>query len=172
MSARPGDENEFDVTVAIDETGTVVSVCGEIDVATAPKLREALAQALARRPRNGVSQALVVDLSGVPFMDAMGLGVLAGAARRAHGDGRDIVLRDPTPQMLQVLQITRLLRVFRVEWSDGTVAVLDFSVAGSRTARRSPTGQGGMPPRALAGTPCGPAGRRRSRSRRPWRSRH
>lgn len=171
MSARPGDASEFNVMVTIEASGTVVAVCGEVDVATAPRLREALTQAQARRLRDVADRPLVVDLSRVTFIDARGLGVLAGAARRAHGDGRDIVLRDPNPGTFQVLQITRLLGVFRVEWRDGTAAVLDVSSTGSTRARRSPIRPRGVQRRSRIGTPCGRTGRR-SRSRGRRRSRH
>jgi anti-sigma B factor antagonist len=53
----------------------LVTVAGEVDIATVPRLRERLA-ALAASGR-----PLIVDLDRVTFIDAAGLGVLAGAAR-------------------------------------------------------------------------------------------
>lgn len=51
----------------------VVTVVGDIDFYSAPQLRERLHQLLDERPRD-----VVIDLSGVPFMDSMALGVLMG----------------------------------------------------------------------------------------------
>ena len=65
----------------------LVTVAGEVDVATVPRLREQLfALAAGGRP-------LIADLDRVSFIDAAGLGVLAGAAGRAaaHGGGLQVV---------------------------------------------------------------------------------
>ncbi|CAO0837571.1 Anti-sigma factor antagonist OS=Streptomyces microflavus OX=1919 GN=rsbV_1 PE=3 SV=1 [Streptomyces microflavus] len=53
---------------------TVVEVGGEIDVYTAPKLREQLVELV-----NDGSYHLVVDMEGVDFLDSTGLGVLVAA---------------------------------------------------------------------------------------------
>jgi anti-sigma B factor antagonist len=124
MSAQPADENEFKVTVTVADAGTVVAVFGEVDVVSAPWLRETLTSVQLRRRHGAANLPVVVDLSGVTFMDASGLGVLVGAARRVHHGGRDIVLRDPSARTLRVLQISRVLHVFRVQWHEGDTAAL------------------------------------------------
>ena len=74
----------MDLSVSSTEQGavTVVHVAGEIDVYTAPLLREVLDKQVAA----GRTE-LVVDLEKVTFMDSTGLGVLVGRLRRAHGAG-------------------------------------------------------------------------------------
>jgi anti-sigma B factor antagonist len=138
MSAQPADGNEFEVTVTVTDAGTVVAVLGEVDVVSASGLRETLTSVQGRLHRRAASLPVVVDLSGVTFMDASGLGVLVGAARRAHQGGRDIVLRDPSARTLRVLQISRLLHIFRVEWHEADSALLadddDVDVAPCRNA--------------------------------------
>ena len=64
----------------------VVTVAGEIDIATVARLRERLSALAA----GGLP--LVADLDQVSFIDATGLGALAGAARRAadHGTSRGV----------------------------------------------------------------------------------
>jgi anti-sigma B factor antagonist len=124
------------MAVTIEDDGTVV-IRGQIDVASAPKLRGALAEAQALRQLNEESTTVVLDLSGVTSMDASGLGVLVGAARRAHCDGRDLALRDPSASTLRVLQISRLLHVFRFEWSMSAVT----SLAGRKTRGLATTSQ-------------------------------
>lgn len=106
--------SELAVEVAVTDRSTVVSVRGEVDVATAPIVRGALTEVEARRRGLG-TPSVVVDLSGVTFIDACGLGVLVGAARSARGAGHALALRDPSPQVLRLLEMTRLLDVFRVE---------------------------------------------------------
>jgi anti-sigma B factor antagonist len=115
MSDRAGSTSEFAATVTSADTSTVIAVRGEVDVATAPILRRALAEADARGRRDLMGGPVVVDLSGVTFIDASGLSVLVGAARWARGEGRMLVLRDPSPATMRVLEITRLLDGFRIQ---------------------------------------------------------
>ena len=115
MSAQLDPSLDFSLAVAAAPGRTVVTTSGEVDAATAPMLREALMRAQAGLLRQGPEHSLVVDLSGVTFIDASALGVLAGAARRAHRVGGEIVLRDPTRMTVRLLEITGLLRMFRVE---------------------------------------------------------
>ncbi len=58
---------------------------------------------------------LVVDCSNVEALDSAGLGLLFGLHRRAHADGRRLVLSDPQPRVLRVLAVTRLHRVLHLE---------------------------------------------------------
>ena len=103
----------FAVIVAAATAQMVVTVRGDVDVFTAPVLREALKRAEGQRLLGG--RPLVVDVSGVTFLDATGLGVLAGTAHRVHRRGGEIVLRHPSRMTMRVLEITGLLSVFRIE---------------------------------------------------------
>lgn len=82
---------------------TIVTISGELDIASVPVLREQLLGLL----RPGTSQ-LVVDLSGVTFCDASGLAMLVGVARRADLLGGVLRLAAPTPLMSTVLRLTGL----------------------------------------------------------------
>jgi anti-sigma B factor antagonist len=99
----------FDVTVtpaATDPSVTVVAVVGELDVATAPRLRQELIGLASHGSRR-----LVIDLAGVDFLDSTGVGVLLGAVRRARdGDGR-IALANAEPQVARVFEVTRLVDI-------------------------------------------------------------
>ncbi|MCU1394765.1 MAG: anti-sigma-factor antagonist [Ilumatobacteraceae bacterium] len=64
----------------------VLSVSGEIDLATLPRLHDALTRAL----RESDPPVLVVDLDGVYACDDTALGVLLGAAGRARDAGGDL----------------------------------------------------------------------------------
>lgn len=76
-------------------SSVVVSVTGEIDIATTHQLSEALSAALSRGPKG-----LICDLSGVNFLGAAGLTVLAAAQRRAIAGHAwfDIVCPQPLPR--------------------------------------------------------------------------
>ena len=82
----------------------VVAVAGEVDIATVAQLRERLA-ALAV---SGVP--LVADLDQVSFMDATGLGALAGAAREATEHGTSLHVVCARPQTRRLFRVTGLDR--------------------------------------------------------------
>ena len=96
---------------------TIVSVAGEIDLYTAPRLRSELITALA----GGGPARIVVDMSGVEFCDSTGMNVLLAAQRQAREAGGDVQLAGPRPAIRRVLQVTGLETVFTV--LDDTAAV-------------------------------------------------
>jgi anti-sigma B factor antagonist len=71
----------------LDPTGAVVAVAGELDMATAPRLREQLNALIAAGARR-----LVVDLRGVSFMDSIALAALVRAQQRLGDKGRMAVV--------------------------------------------------------------------------------
>ncbi len=89
---------------------TVLSVAGEIDLYTAPRLHGELVAALAR----DYPVRLVVDMSGVEFCDSTGMNVLLAAHRRAHEHGGDLELAAPRAPVRKILQVTGLESVFTV----------------------------------------------------------
>lgn len=87
----------------------VVVASGEIDVATAPPLRDRL-QSLTTAGKSTV----VVDLLGVTFLDSTALGVLVGALKRCREAGGDLPLVITEPRILKVFEITGLTGVFAI----------------------------------------------------------
>jgi anti-sigma B factor antagonist len=88
---------------------TVLEVGGEVDVYTAPRLRERLVELVDAGARN-----VVVDLGGVEFLDSTGLGVLVGAMKRlrvAHGRFGLVCSKEP---LLKIFRITALDQVFPI----------------------------------------------------------
>lgn len=81
---------------------TLVTVAGEIDIATAPQLRARLTELASS------GQPVIVDLAQVSFSDAAGLGVLAAAARQAAAASGSLQLAGPQPQMRRLLAISGL----------------------------------------------------------------
>lgn len=84
---------------------SVARISGEIDIATAPRLRERLI-ALVTSGRKHV----VLDLGGVAFLDSTGLGVIVGVLKRARTLGGDLRLVCPNPAVRKVFEITALDR--------------------------------------------------------------
>ena len=86
---------------------TVLAVSGEIDIATAPSLREKLHSLLAEGHQN-----LIVDLDEVTFLDSTALGVLVGVLKRARTEGGELRIVCNQPRVRKVLEITRLDSAF------------------------------------------------------------
>jgi anti-sigma B factor antagonist len=102
---------EFGVQVNEDGDGrTHVAVSGEVDVYTAPRLRDCLYDLIG----DGKTQ-LVIDFSDMDFIDSTGLGVLVGALKRLRQAGGDLALRSPSRATFKILEITGLTKVFTVE---------------------------------------------------------
>ncbi len=91
------------------DDATVVAVRGQVDVATAPELRQILTEVQFSGERD-----VIVDLDGVEFLDSFGLGVLLGAVRRARAHGRDFVVVCSRPRLLHLFSVARIDAIVRV----------------------------------------------------------
>ncbi len=91
---------------------TVVAVGGEIDVYTAPKLREALVELV-----NEGRFQLVVDLEQVDFLDSTGLGVLVGGLKRVRANDGNLRVVCTQERLLKIFRITGLTKVFAIHES-------------------------------------------------------
>lgn len=99
------------VVTSEERDRTVVAVVGELDVLSVPDLRLELYAAIDR----AADRLVVIDLAGLQFLDATGLGVLVGAHRRAARAGGHVVLRNPPERVRRLLFVTRLDRVLPLE---------------------------------------------------------
>jgi anti-sigma B factor antagonist len=90
---------ELELVPVVDGTTAQVSVRGEIDVATAPQLREMLHDLI----QGGASQ-IVLDCRELGFLDSSGIGLLV-AARKRLGDG-ELVIDSPPAHVRKVLELT------------------------------------------------------------------
>ena len=99
-------------TAQIGADAYVVSVSGELDIATAGRLGEELERTSARDARR-----VIVDLVGLTFIDSVVLGVLTEEARRLRATGGTCTVVSQDPRILRVFEITGLDRVFRIERS-------------------------------------------------------
>ena len=90
-------------------TWTVLPLTGDVDLASAPALRQQLSDLTEESPA-----FLVVDLSGLEFIDSTGLGVLVGGLKRvrAHDGWIDLVCTQG--RILRIFRITGLNKVFSI----------------------------------------------------------
>ena len=110
----------MDLTLATrEEDGrAIVAVGGEIDVYTAPKLRDQITELVSSGSYN-----IVIDLEAVEFLDSTGLGVLVGGLKkvRAHDGSLDLICSQE--RLLKIFRITGLAKVFVIHDSvDPSVA--------------------------------------------------
>src|SRR6187549_1195243 len=93
-----------------DQSGwTIAAISGEIDVATAPRLREQLIELV-----TDGHVRLIVDLDAVDFIDSTGLGVLVGALKRARTNGGELRVVCSHSRIVKVFEITGLDEVFAI----------------------------------------------------------
>jgi anti-sigma B factor antagonist len=98
-----------DVLVTSRDGWVVIAPVGDLDLAAAPQVRgEAV-----RQVTDGNSH-LVLDLSGVEFVDSTGLGVVVAAAKRARSAGGDVRLCGVSGPVAKVFEVVGLERIFEV----------------------------------------------------------
>lgn len=100
---------ELDLSVTERNGFTILAVKGEIDVYTAPRLRERIVELA-----NQGHYEVVIDLNGVDFLDSTGLGVLVGGLKRLRSHDGDLVLVCTQQRILRVFEITGLTKVFLI----------------------------------------------------------
>ncbi|GAA2081486.1 anti-sigma factor antagonist BldG [Aeromicrobium halocynthiae] len=98
---------ELSLTTRSEGRFEVIEVGGEIDVLTAPRLREAVVEAVGRGRLN-----LIIDVQKVDFLDSTGLGVLVGALKRVRADGGSLDIVCTNARLLKIFEITGLDKVF------------------------------------------------------------
>ena len=99
----------LELIVSEHEDETVVRAAGELDVNTAPELREQLANLVSEGARR-----IVVDLTDVSFVDSTALSVLVSALKRLRQANGDLELASPKPSVRRVFEITGLTRLFTI----------------------------------------------------------
>jgi anti-sigma B factor antagonist len=99
----------LELKVSEHEGETVLSAAGELDVNTAPELREHLSRLI-----NGGARQIAVDLAEVSFVDSTALSVLVSALKRLRQSDGDLTLASPNPSVRRVFEITGLTRLFTI----------------------------------------------------------
>jgi anti-sigma B factor antagonist len=97
---------ELDLSAREEAGVSILAVAGEVDIYTAPSLDERLSALIAEG-----SYRIVVDMTGVDFLDSTGLGVMVKALKRVreHDGSLDVVVS--SDRIHKVFRITGLDRV-------------------------------------------------------------
>jgi anti-sigma B factor antagonist len=93
-------------TEKIEPDIAVIRGAGKLNMVTAPELRALVLRVIAEGENK-----VVVDLSGIEFMDSSGLGALVGCLKTARQAGGDLRMAAPSPQVSMVLKLSNLDRV-------------------------------------------------------------
>jgi anti-sigma B factor antagonist len=99
----------FAIDVHQLEGRSIVVLSGELDLATAPELRERLGL-LCQEGENQVT----LDLTNLGFVDSTGLSVFVMAFNRAQAGGGSLIIRNPSLPVMRIFEITGLTSVFTI----------------------------------------------------------
>lgn len=91
----------------------VIALAGEVDVYTSPRVKQEIVNLL-----NSDVTRMVVDLTGVEYLDSTGLGVLIGGLKRARERDGDLKLICDNVRILRIFEITGLTKIFDIYRSE------------------------------------------------------
>jgi anti-anti-sigma factor len=104
-----GNVGTLQVKTTTTDGAPVVNVHGEVDMQTSPRLRLLLLELAAK-----LGGPLLIDLSGVTYMDSSGVGTMVYVKREVERAGRRLVLMGLQPRVRSVLEITHLDKFFTI----------------------------------------------------------
>lgn len=122
--------DEFGITTQRLNGWDVLAASGELDAHTGPALRTAILDLLAHQ------HALVIDMTGLGFLDSSGLGILVGALRRIRASGGELKLVIDSDTIRKLMRLTALDLVFDIS------ATLDDATATPPNANSTATPTG------------------------------
>src|SRR3712207_5698096 len=113
---------EFAVTEQGPQAGHhVIAARGEIDLFTAPDLKQVLTDAI-----EGGEHRVVIDLTEVSFLDSTALGVLIGAVKRLRSRGGALAIVNTDASIAKTFEITGLDQIFTIrETRDAALAAFE-----------------------------------------------
>jgi len=120
----------FALDVTKQQGWTILAVTGELELATAPQLRQRVVGLVG----DGDTR-IVLDLSGVDFADSVGLGVVVAALKRVRGRGGDLVVAGAVPRVRDLFEITRLDEIIDLFPSVGDALAAGVGDAGTPMGR-------------------------------------
>jgi anti-sigma B factor antagonist len=120
---------ELDIsTVDLGDGVSAIAVAGEVDLYTAPALKQAISGAI-----DSGARSLLIDLSRTTFIDSTTLGVLMGAVKRLRPAGGELAIACSDPNVRKIFAITLLDRIFAIFASpDQAAAHLREAAAAAR----------------------------------------
>src|SRR5436190_4660933 len=103
---------DLDVETTQRGDASILTLRGEIDVYTAPRLRQSIVDLV-----DGGSRRIVVDMEKVDFLDSTGLGVLVEGLKRVRTRGGDLSIVVTQDKILKIFEITGLNKAFALHSS-------------------------------------------------------
>jgi anti-sigma B factor antagonist len=98
-----------EVTTRQEGGFTIVAVRGEVDLYSSPRMREAILSGVSRKnPR------VIVDLSGVSYMDSSGIATLVEALQLTRKHSGSLVIAGLSERVREVFELARLESVFQL----------------------------------------------------------
>lgn len=104
----------MEISTRQDQACTIVDLVGEVDIHGTPRLKETLASLTKGQAK------LLVNFSGVTYIDSSGLGVLVGALKEATKEGGRLALSGLTRDVRTVFDLTRLAKFFEIYDDEAT----------------------------------------------------
>ncbi len=101
-------------TRTLEKELPIIELEGEVDVYTAPQLKQQMISIL-----EGGAKELVVNLAKVDYLDSTALGVLIGGLKRMRERDGNMVLICPSPRIRRVFEITGLDKIFDMYDTEG-----------------------------------------------------
>lgn len=109
----------------LGDDGTVIAVRGEVDLFTAPELKQAISDAI-----EGGRTRVVVDLAQTTFLDSSGLGVLVGALQRLRDRGGALSIVNVDAAIARTFSITGLDQILAIrETREDAIVALETEPA-------------------------------------------
>jgi anti-sigma B factor antagonist len=101
---RPSPSPTLTIHLQAQDATVVLSLCGELDISSAPAFAEALAAASANRPRE-----LLIDIAAVEFIDSTGLRAILAAKVLCEERSCDFALTESAPSVERLFAVTGVL---------------------------------------------------------------
>jgi anti-sigma B factor antagonist len=110
MSEPTDTESGFQLAVwQRDRQSVTVVLTGELDLATAPKLRSALADLA-----GGGIVHVIVDVANLGFIDSTGIGILVADFKRLTSNGGSLAVRNAGARIYRIFEMTGLIDLLAV----------------------------------------------------------
>ena len=99
-----------EITVEKIGAGHLMRLKGDVDMNTSPDVRNGLGEVF----KQGGGKALLINLSGVRYMDSSGIATLVEAMQNCMKQGMKLRLVDLSPSVRDVFELARLSSIFEI----------------------------------------------------------